>query len=303
MASIRKSRKNHALQRSASTLTSNSTNSSKSTFSRIWGSFRRSQSSHSVSEGFKPLGHHMDVGHSTTPRVEIIKSISELDNSVVSFNHGNVETIPPGEYFSHTVWKCGNYSVNKILREINVAFWQFFIAWLHFSPRIDFTNFWSDGNIFKVLHFLQSTCLFYAAPFLYSCEGANTVIRWFCGQNGTILVNICGFHVWFLLIFCLHSVTNLKIEILQCYVCTHKWCRELALKYVEVIAILANLEIIQLSYARWYQKHFTWYICLLSATLAKGQKLRTKSYIRRLTMSDLRQVTGRSNSETLMKLG
>ena len=97
--------------------------------------------------------------------------------------------------------------------------------------------------------------------------------RWFCGQNGTILVNICGFHVWFLLIFCLHSVTNLKIEILQCYVCTHKWCRELALKYVDVIAILANLEIIQLSYARWYQKHFTWYICFAIRHLSQRAKI------------------------------
>ena len=118
---MRKTKKNHALQRSASTLTSasSSTNSTRSTFSRIWGSFRRSQSSHSVSDGFKPLDrlesstddvllmapaphHHHPHGHRVHAHVggggvEIIKSISELDNSVVSFNHGNVETIPPGE--------------------------------------------------------------------------------------------------------------------------------------------------------------------------------------------------------------
>ena len=116
---MRKTKKNHALQRSASTLTSASTNSTRSTFSRIWGSFRRSHSSHSVSDGFKPLDrlesstddvllmapaphHHHPHGHRVHAHVggggvEIIKSISELDNSVVSFNHGNVETIPPGE--------------------------------------------------------------------------------------------------------------------------------------------------------------------------------------------------------------
>lgn len=121
---MRKTKKNHALQRSASTLTSASTNSTRSTFSRIWGSFRRSHSSHSVSDGFKPLDrlesstddvllmapdphhphghrhqHHVHHAHGGGGGggVEIIKSISELDNSVVSFNHGNVETIPPGE--------------------------------------------------------------------------------------------------------------------------------------------------------------------------------------------------------------
>ena len=91
----RKNRK-HALQRSASTLTAStlSSTSSKtaSTFSRIWGSFRRSQSSSSVlSDGFKVVDDNGRIN------VEIIKSISELDNSVVSFNHGMVETIPPGK--------------------------------------------------------------------------------------------------------------------------------------------------------------------------------------------------------------
>ena len=42
-------------------------------------------------EGFKVVDDNGKIN------VEIIKSISELDNSVVSFNHGVVETIPPGE--------------------------------------------------------------------------------------------------------------------------------------------------------------------------------------------------------------
>ena len=111
----RKNRK-HTLQRSASTLTSTSTNSSKtSTFGRIWGSFRRSQSSTSVSEGFKVV----DEGGKIN--VEIIKSICELDNSVVSFNHGKVETIPPGKS-----WFKSNFLVNtcnfKTFR-MNVFVW------------------------------------------------------------------------------------------------------------------------------------------------------------------------------------
>jgi len=52
----------------------------------------------------------MDVGHSTTPRVEIIKSISELDNSVVSFNHGNVETIPPVAFEEVKSFSDGMYT-------------------------------------------------------------------------------------------------------------------------------------------------------------------------------------------------
>lgn len=93
------SRKNkrHSLQRSASTLTASSisslSTSKASTFGRIWGSFRRSQSSNSVAEGFKVVDESGKINV-----VEIIKSIAELDNSVVSFNHGNVETIPPGEF-------------------------------------------------------------------------------------------------------------------------------------------------------------------------------------------------------------
>ena len=45
-------------------------------------------------EGFKVVDDNGKIN------VEIIKSISELDNSVVSFNHGVVETIPPGECLS-----------------------------------------------------------------------------------------------------------------------------------------------------------------------------------------------------------
>ena len=44
-----------------------------------------------MSEGYKVVDDNGKIN------VEIIKSISELDNSVVSFNHGTVETIPPGE--------------------------------------------------------------------------------------------------------------------------------------------------------------------------------------------------------------
>ena len=87
------SRRNKKLQRSASTLTASST-SSKSTFGRIWGSFRRSHSSTSVHEGFKVVDSNRGIN------VEIIQSISDLDHSVVSFNQGNVETIPPGEYIT-----------------------------------------------------------------------------------------------------------------------------------------------------------------------------------------------------------
>ena len=93
----RKTKKNYNLQRSASTLTTSSYSSSssmssasKSTFSRIWGSFRRSQSTHSVADGYKVVD---DCGKIN---VEIIKSINDLDESVLSFSHGKVETIPPG---------------------------------------------------------------------------------------------------------------------------------------------------------------------------------------------------------------
>ena len=99
----RKNRRHSTLQRSASTLTSSSVSSKTSTFSRIWGSFRRSHSSNSVSDGFKVVNDRGQVNV-----VEIIRSISELDNSVVSFNHGNVETIPPGK-------TCFNIFLSKFI--------------------------------------------------------------------------------------------------------------------------------------------------------------------------------------------
>ena len=55
--------------------------------------------------------------------MEIIKSISELDNSVVSFNHGMVETIPPGKKKSHKV-VLDNIQ-NLIFSLVSVRLWHF----------------------------------------------------------------------------------------------------------------------------------------------------------------------------------
>ena len=120
-----------------------------------------------------------------------------------------------------------------------------------------------------------------------------------------------GEYLWF------HCMISLNFLSAQCYqpqnnqnFCNVPRCRELALKYVEVIAILANLEIIQLSYARWYQKHFTWYICFAIRHLSQRAKIANEvvhktSHDVRLTASHRAYKFGNTNETWLIseKLG
>ena len=161
----KKNRRYTTLQRSASTLTSSSVTSSKSTastFARIWGSLRRSHSSHSVSDGFKVVHNDGQIN------VEIIKSISELDNSVVSFNHSNVQTIPAGKIFTRDGSRNQLKLFDVDMAEIDSWFSDF--VWLskHFEGELKILQFLcriSQSRDLKILKFDHDLSKFYWRTF------------------------------------------------------------------------------------------------------------------------------------------
>ena len=88
-----------------------------------------------------------------------VQKLSNLSrNWTIPLSASIMEMLKPSHLVSTSLTQCENVEIFLSLRFYVKSMWHFdnFLEpQLQFFVRIDFTNFWSDGNIFKLLHFLH----------------------------------------------------------------------------------------------------------------------------------------------------